>query len=190
MDRLDPRLREELLALGPRRDYRAGQRLLMEGAATTHVFLIVTGVVKVTATAKERGPAVLAMRHEGDLVGELAAMDGSPRSASVVACRQVTAHEIGRAAFLAFRDRPGVSPVVSSTVNDRLLSEACRSAGIDRGHWHRQPQGDGEFAPGPDGLLRRAAGAALAPAGLRCAAGGAQRGAGGGPCAHPLRPYV
>jgi len=29
---------------------------------------------------------------------------------------------------------------------DRLLSEACRSAGIDRGHWHRQPQGDGEFA--------------------------------------------
>ncbi len=146
MDRLDPRLREELLALGPRRDYRAGQRLLMEGAATTHVFLIVTGVVKVTATAKERGPAVLAMRHEGDLVGELAAMDGSPRSASVVACRQVTAHEIGRAAFLAFRDRPGVSPVVSSTVNDRLLSEACRSAGIDRGHWHRQPQGDGEFA--------------------------------------------
>ncbi len=120
MDRLDPRLREELLALGPRRDYRAGQRLLMEGAATTHVFLIVTGVVKVTATAKERGPAVLAMRHEGDLVGELAAMDGSPRSASVVACRQVTAHEIGRAAFLAFRDRPGVSPVVSSTVNDKL----------------------------------------------------------------------
>ncbi len=119
MDRLDPRLHEELLALGPRREFRAGEQLLVEGAATTHVLLILAGVVKVTA-AKEQQTAVLAMRHEGDLVGELAAMDGSPRSASVVACRRVTAHQINRAAFQAFRDRPGVSPVVSVTVNDKL----------------------------------------------------------------------
>src|SRR6516225_2713495 len=76
--------REALLSIGTLRRYPAGSTLIMEGDPSTYVVVLIDGWVKVTATTEDGGQALLALRSGGDLVGEQAALDGQPRSASVI----------------------------------------------------------------------------------------------------------
>lgn len=60
--------------------------LIEEGAADDDVFLLLSSYVKVTARVRRGAEALLAVRSAGDVVGELAALDRRPRSATVRAC--------------------------------------------------------------------------------------------------------
>ncbi|MGX1368767.1 CRP/FNR family cyclic AMP-dependent transcriptional regulator [Streptomyces canus] len=93
-----------LLSLGTPRSYDAGEHLLIEGMRETFVVLLLDGVTKVTATAENGNTALLAIRLGGDLVGEFAAFDNRPRSASVTAAGAVTARRIGQRDFLECLD--------------------------------------------------------------------------------------
>jgi CRP-like cAMP-binding protein len=61
-----------------------GQHLIRAGEAEASVFLLLSGWVKVFAYADRRS-TLLAVRTGGDLVGEIAALDGGARSATVTA---------------------------------------------------------------------------------------------------------
>jgi len=74
--------REALSALGHRRRYRRGATLFSEGDHSTHVILVLEGRVRVSYTTEAGREIVFAIREEGDLVGELSAIDGRPRSAT------------------------------------------------------------------------------------------------------------
>lgn len=121
LGRLTPGTCAALLQLGVRRHYRAGQTLMREGEATTHAVLLRKGYVKVTATTEEGGSTLLAVRPPGDLVGELAAISGAPRSATVTAAVEVAGSEISRPEFLAFLRRyPDAALALTTMEGDRL----------------------------------------------------------------------
>lgn len=60
--------------------------LIEEGTADDDVFLLLSSYVKVTARVGRGAESLLAVRSAGDVVGELAALDRRPRSATVRAC--------------------------------------------------------------------------------------------------------
>jgi CRP/FNR family transcriptional regulator, cyclic AMP receptor protein len=95
-----PEAAKTLLSLGTPRSYGAGEHLLMEGLRETFVLLLLNGVTKVTATTEDGETALLAIRLGGDLVGEFAAFDNRPRSATVTSAGAVTARRIGQRDFL------------------------------------------------------------------------------------------
>lgn len=64
-----------------------GERPLMEeNALDSDVHFLLNPAAKVTAALPDGGEALLAVRVAGDVVGELAALDGGPRLASVRSC--------------------------------------------------------------------------------------------------------
>jgi CRP-like cAMP-binding protein len=93
-----PAQREALDALGRLRNYRRGSQVFAEGDRSDFVILVMDGRLKVLASTVNGGESVLGIRGPGSLVGELAAFDGGPRTASAIALdpltvRVITAHE-------------------------------------------------------------------------------------------------
>src|SRR4051794_7834763 len=82
---LSPSTVSSLVRIGAERVYRPGDVVVREGESTTFVVLLLEGCVKVTANTADGGRALLAVRGGGELVGELAGLDGEPRSATVTA---------------------------------------------------------------------------------------------------------
>ena len=86
----------ELLAGALRREgrparYRRGQALFTQGDRAERVFVIERGWVMITSVAPGGREIVLGLRGPGDLIGDLSALDGAPRSASAVAVGEVEA---------------------------------------------------------------------------------------------------
>jgi len=113
--------RDGLLTLGTARRYRVRQVLMREGERTTHAILLRAGFVKVTAVADGGRNALIAVRMAGDLIGELGAIDGAPRAATVVASAGVCGNDISRGELLSFlREHPDASFAVTGMVGARL----------------------------------------------------------------------
>ncbi len=74
-----------LVDLGVEREYAARASLFHQGEPTRHVLLLLDGWVKVCSRSRGGEEALLAIRGPGDIVGELSAVDGRPRSATVTA---------------------------------------------------------------------------------------------------------
>jgi CRP-like cAMP-binding protein len=96
--------RRDLAAIGRSRRYPTGRVIVAQGERSDHVLLITSGRVKVFCTTEDGREPLLGMRGEGELVGELAAVDGGeqPRVATIVATEPVTAEEISAPAFRDF----------------------------------------------------------------------------------------
>jgi CRP/FNR family transcriptional regulator, cyclic AMP receptor protein len=78
---------EACLSAGQCYEYGAREMLIREGSRERNVFLLLTGCVKVTAKLAKKGEvALLGVRFGGDVVGELAALDGQERAANVQVC--------------------------------------------------------------------------------------------------------
>ncbi len=82
LDRLDTGQRDELLSLGHVRRYPAQSIIFFEGDAANDVVLIRAGDLKISATVEDR-EVVLDVLGPGDILGEVAAIDGLPRSATL-----------------------------------------------------------------------------------------------------------
>jgi CRP-like cAMP-binding protein len=88
---------------------RAGVRSFARGAALFHerqagdrVLVLLSGCVKLSCLSNEGKEVVLAIRGPGDLVGELSAIDGEPRSATAIALEPVEALSMSASDFKAF----------------------------------------------------------------------------------------
>jgi CRP/FNR family transcriptional regulator, cyclic AMP receptor protein len=71
--------------VGDRRRYPEGAALFLEGDPPGTVFAILEGDVQVSATGPDGEDLVLNVCGAGELLGEVSAIDGLPRSASAVA---------------------------------------------------------------------------------------------------------
>jgi len=91
-----------LCASGQARRYRAGECVFGEGELSDHVCVIRRGKVKISCLSVDGYETVLAVRSAGEIVGELAALDGRPRSASVFAMEEVDGVLISGERFRAF----------------------------------------------------------------------------------------
>ncbi|MER5269235.1 Crp/Fnr family transcriptional regulator [Actinosynnema sp. NPDC002837] len=121
LGRLRDSTRREFLDLGTVVRYRADREVIEQDAKDTHVLLLLDGVVKVQTTDETGDTALLAIRVAGDLVGEMAALDQKPRSASVVTCGDVVAKLITSGEFMAFLHRRNdVFVELIGMIDDRL----------------------------------------------------------------------
>jgi flavin reductase (DIM6/NTAB) family NADH-FMN oxidoreductase RutF len=77
---LPPGRLEGLLAEGSERAYADGETIVSAGEPGEELYVVLEGAVRV-----ERGGVLLASFAQGDLFGEVAVLDGRPRSADVVA---------------------------------------------------------------------------------------------------------
>jgi CRP-like cAMP-binding protein len=75
-----------LCAVGAEQWMPAGRVLMREGSGESHVVIIKRGLAKVTVEMPDGRSALLSIRVAGDLLGEMAALGGGPRSATVTMC--------------------------------------------------------------------------------------------------------
>jgi CRP/FNR family cyclic AMP-dependent transcriptional regulator len=99
--RLSPEALEELARASRTRTYPAGQVIWSEGDPGDALLVLEEGQIRVTRTTGGGVEVVLAVNDAPAALGELALLDGEPRSASVIAQRPVRVRYIPRTAFLA-----------------------------------------------------------------------------------------
>ncbi|MEU5086290.1 Crp/Fnr family transcriptional regulator [Streptomyces sp. NPDC021356] len=116
--------RESVMALGSRKNYPADAHLLTEGDRSSHVLIIDRGWVTVSVSTDRGAPGlILGLRGPGELLGEMAALDPHPRSATVRALGPVEAQVISGDAFRRFLAlHPRVSGLVIRQLTFRLRS--------------------------------------------------------------------
>jgi CRP-like cAMP-binding protein len=73
--------------------------LFHEGDPGDALFIVTSGAVKVVVPSEEGEEAILATVGRGDFLGELALLDGAPRSASAIALEPAEALTLPRAQF-------------------------------------------------------------------------------------------
>lgn len=89
----------DLLPEGRTVSYRPREKIFGEGDDSDHVAIVLGGIVKITASTSSGREALLGLRGGGELVGELAALHGGPRSATVRALDAVTARLVAASVF-------------------------------------------------------------------------------------------
>lgn len=102
----------------------AGQHLVREGFSAEAFYVILDGEAHVT------GPPTAVRLGPGDFCGELGLLDGSPRSASILADSDVTAVRLPRKEFLDLVDhRPEIARALLADLAARVrqLEAALRS---------------------------------------------------------------
>lgn len=121
LGRLDPAEADLLLRLGEEHAVSAAHVILREGVRGSHVVLLRRALTKVTVNSAEGRDVLLAIRASGDMVGEMAALNAAPRSATVTACEQSLITVIATTDLRAFlRAHPDVAFEIAAMVADRL----------------------------------------------------------------------
>ena len=92
----------KLHTLGRVRTFVRDATLMREASASDEVFFITNGRVKIVTVSPSGREAVLGVRGEGDLIGDVSAIDGRPRSASAVALEPVEVRAIATSSFVQF----------------------------------------------------------------------------------------
>ncbi|MCX6466803.1 MAG: Crp/Fnr family transcriptional regulator [Pseudonocardiales bacterium] len=119
--RLAPDARAELADRGRRRRWPAGASLFLEGERSSTVVIVVSGRVKVFSLTEQGEEVLLAVRGPGALLGELSAVDGAPRGASVAALEPVEALVVTVPVFVEFlRAHADAAMVLLRLVTSRL----------------------------------------------------------------------
>ncbi len=87
------------------RTYQRGQYLWYQGDEGARLIVVASGLVKVVISSEHGDEVVLATLGPGETLGELAMLDGSPRSASVVAVEPSTVVLLTRETVLDLMSR-------------------------------------------------------------------------------------
>jgi CRP/FNR family transcriptional regulator, cyclic AMP receptor protein len=99
---LTPEERRELESRGRFRDLERGQVLFREGERSTWVAVLLAGRVKAYSDRLDGGEALLDVRGAGALLGEVAAIDGLPRSATVATLEPARVLTLTEEEFMGF----------------------------------------------------------------------------------------
>ncbi len=76
----------EILKLSKIRRYDAGETIITEGTMDVWIYILISGEVRVS----RKGKVLSTLDQAGDPFGEMSAIDGEPRSATVYAARDTT----------------------------------------------------------------------------------------------------
>jgi CRP/FNR family cyclic AMP-dependent transcriptional regulator len=121
LGKLKDRTREDFLAVGVSESWPAGKAIIKQGELDSSALLLLRGSVKVVADDPGGERTLLAIRVGGDLIGEMAALDLGPRSATVYACTDVFCKRMTRAELRNFLARhPDAAIEVAGMLSHRL----------------------------------------------------------------------
>lgn len=121
LDGLGPEARAGIDGMGARRTFAAGSTILSEGELANRVGILRDGLVKLVATQPGGYRTVLALRGSGELLGEMSALDGRPRTADVQALVPCSVQLVPADEFVRFvTDQSSASLAVIRTLVARL----------------------------------------------------------------------
>lgn len=140
---------QEFAARARERSFAPGEVVMTEGEQGHSLFLVVSGLLRVTVTRPGAEPAVVASLQPGEIAGEIAVLMGDRRSATVIAEQESRLLELRRSDL---EDMLPKCPVEVTRVFSRVLEKIEQrqlSAAL-----HRNPL----FAPLPADILHDLAG--------------------------------
>lgn len=108
---------------GREHQFPAGSELVVEGEGAGRFFLVLDGTVEVTVQGRKR-----AALGPGGAVGEIALIDGGPRTATVTASTDVRTFSLASWNFRPFLDEPDVMHAVIGLLCRRLRETEAASA--------------------------------------------------------------
>jgi CRP/FNR family transcriptional regulator, cyclic AMP receptor protein len=115
---LDEKRRKTMASSGKERTYKPGDKIVDEGAIGVGFFLILDG-----STEVRKGGKVLAKLGKGQFFGEMSLIDGSPRSADVVATGPTNCWVLTSWAFESLvKSNPEIALVMLREMAKRLRS--------------------------------------------------------------------
>src|SRR3954449_10143813 len=124
MSMLPPEQQRELRAAARPQRFGAGDTLLHAGQVGDRVMVIVSGRAKISYVTDVGREVVLRFAGPGEVIGELAVIDGRPRSGTIRAVEPVETLTLSAERFMSFvTDAPPVSLALL-----RTLSARCRDS--------------------------------------------------------------
>jgi CRP/FNR family transcriptional regulator, cyclic AMP receptor protein len=122
---LSPAEQAVLTGIGRISAFPPGATMCYEGEPTTHIFILVTGWVKVFAVTSDGREFMLALRGQGDVIGEVAGATTGHRNATIKAVDTVQALICRYDRFGAFLDSyPGAARVYRQVMTLRWNDDA------------------------------------------------------------------
>lgn len=109
---LDPHTLNAIAQLGRRKQFAKGAHVFSRGDAGASLLIIETGRAEVSITTALGQKSILGLVGQGDVVGDIACLDGGPRSADVVALEPVTGLEVMRRDVLELLRQDSNSAIV------------------------------------------------------------------------------
>lgn len=99
-----------IAAYATTRQVARGATIFMKGDAGASLFAVCSGTVEVLVPSAEGKNAVMNLIHEGEIFGEIALLDGQPRTADALAATDCTLMVLERRDFLPLlRERPEIA---------------------------------------------------------------------------------
>lgn len=118
---LDTETANELCALLESVDLKAGSVLFRAGDEGNAMYLIEHGTIRICVRAKDGHEVTLTELHRGDFFGEMALLDGKPRSADARVAEDARLAVLSREHFLSFvGNNPNVALEMLTTITNRL----------------------------------------------------------------------
>jgi len=107
--------------------FEKGQILFTQGNVGTRLYLMAKGQVRLAIASKSRRGLSFQIAVAGDLIGEIAVLDGGPRSATATALTPVTAYALERSVFQElWSARPGIANAIIAFLCWRLRKASDR----------------------------------------------------------------
>jgi CRP-like cAMP-binding protein len=134
---------QRVAALAARRKYEIGGVVFSQGDPGNALYGVITGRIRISASARDGKEIFLNLMEPGDCFGEIALLDGSERTATAMATAPTELTVIGREHFLSLVQR---EPVLTN----HLLQLLC-----SRIRWTSKWSEDSALLPVPARLGRR-----------------------------------
>ena len=124
---LPPRDLARISAVATERTFTDGETIAGQGESGDEMHIVVSGRVRVLRAAAAGGDeAELAVRTEGDVVGEMALITREPRMASLVADGEARTLQVGRREFEGvLRERPDTAIALIRILSHRLAESGA-----------------------------------------------------------------
>lgn len=97
--------REQLVLLGFGRRFNDGQMIFRRGDPGNSMMLVLRGQVKISIVSDEGKELIFAMTQPGECFGEIALLDGQPRSADATAVEDCVLFVLTRSDFIPFLEQ-------------------------------------------------------------------------------------
>jgi CRP/FNR family transcriptional regulator, cyclic AMP receptor protein len=140
---LKPSTLEQVADLASRRTYKSSAVVFLRGDPGDSLYGVVTGRVRISASAPGGKEVFLNIMEPGDAFGEIALLDGQPRTAAATTLSPTELIVIQRDNFLALLQREPKLAV-------HLIELLCR-----RVRWTSEQMEDSSLLPAPARLAKR-----------------------------------
>lgn len=112
---------EELSKILARKDFATDAAVFFQGEPSDSLYMVLKGAVKVVEASPEGAEKILDILGAGEIFGEIAMLDGHPRSASVITCEPSELACLSRNDFRSFvAKRPEVLWKVLESLCERI----------------------------------------------------------------------